>query len=190
MDAIQSLSRPVMTRICPKCHYARKATDDCPEWQCPSCQVAYNKAADIVGMQTIAARRDAAERETGAGAMKWVVLAIIVCAAAVFGSALMKASKRSGDAPGQIIGEAQAGQPEVVMYSTSWCGYCRAARNFFQANGIQYVELDIEKSSEANAMHKKLGGRGVPLITVGDDRVNGYNQRHLEELLKPWMTRS
>jgi glutaredoxin-like YruB-family protein len=178
-----------MTRICPKCHYARKPTDDCPEWQCPSCQIAYNKAADVGGMQMIPARREAAQ-EAGAGAMKWVVLALIVCAAVVFGSALMKTSKRSGQPSGQIIGEAQAGQPEVVMYSTSWCGYCRAARNFFQANGIQYVELDIEKSREANSTHKKLGGRGVPLITVGDDVVNGYNQARLQQLLEPWMTRS
>lgn len=31
--------------ICPKCQYKRAATDQCPEWQCPSCGVAYSKAA-------------------------------------------------------------------------------------------------------------------------------------------------
>ena len=29
--------------ICPKCHYERKPVDHCPDWQCPSCGVAYNK---------------------------------------------------------------------------------------------------------------------------------------------------
>jgi uncharacterized membrane protein YhaH (DUF805 family) len=30
--------------ICPKCQYERTAADQCPEWQCPSCGVAYSKA--------------------------------------------------------------------------------------------------------------------------------------------------
>jgi hypothetical protein len=30
---------------CPKCNYERKADDDAPSWQCPSCKVAYAKAA-------------------------------------------------------------------------------------------------------------------------------------------------
>jgi hypothetical protein len=28
---------------CPKCQYQRKTTDTCPDWQCPSCEIAYNK---------------------------------------------------------------------------------------------------------------------------------------------------
>lgn len=30
---------------CPKCSYERQPTDDVPYWQCPACQVAYNKVA-------------------------------------------------------------------------------------------------------------------------------------------------
>ncbi|ACD96265.1 hypothetical protein [Trichlorobacter lovleyi] len=30
---------------CPNCGYIRKPDDLCPEWQCPSCQMAYNKIA-------------------------------------------------------------------------------------------------------------------------------------------------
>ena len=32
-----------MEVICPKCNYERKESDTNPEWQCPSCEVAYNK---------------------------------------------------------------------------------------------------------------------------------------------------
>ena len=31
--------------ICPKCQYKRTAADQAPDWQCPSCGVAYSKAA-------------------------------------------------------------------------------------------------------------------------------------------------
>jgi hypothetical protein len=32
-----------MSVACPKCNYVRTATDEAPEWQCPSCGVAYLK---------------------------------------------------------------------------------------------------------------------------------------------------
>lgn len=28
---------------CPKCNYERTTSDSCPEWQCPSCGIAYAK---------------------------------------------------------------------------------------------------------------------------------------------------
>ena len=34
-----------MSVKCPKCGYERRPTDSAPQWQCPSCQVAYVKAA-------------------------------------------------------------------------------------------------------------------------------------------------
>lgn len=34
---------------CPKCGYVRLATDVAPDWQCPSCQVAYIKAKASAG---------------------------------------------------------------------------------------------------------------------------------------------
>lgn len=34
-------------QICPKCDYERKPSDDCPDWQCPSCGVAYCKARKL-----------------------------------------------------------------------------------------------------------------------------------------------
>jgi len=37
-----SASDPVVT-VCPKCGYKRKAEEFAPDWQCPSCHVAYSK---------------------------------------------------------------------------------------------------------------------------------------------------
>ncbi|RYF28287.1 MAG: sel1 repeat family protein [Comamonadaceae bacterium] len=35
--------------VCPRCSYARQATDTAPAWQCPRCEVAYNKAQAAAG---------------------------------------------------------------------------------------------------------------------------------------------
>ena len=73
---------------------------------------------------------------------------------------------------------------DVVMYATDWCGYCRQAREFFARGGIRYTELDIEKSASAHAEYKGLGGRGVPLIVVGDQRMSGFSEARLTQMLK------
>jgi hypothetical protein len=45
---------------CPKCHYQRKATDvTFPDWQCPSCGVAYAKASGASLRSTIPSRERA-----------------------------------------------------------------------------------------------------------------------------------
>ena len=65
----------------------------------------------------------------------------------------------------------------VVMYSTSWCGYCKKAARHFRKNGIPFIEHDIEKSAKAAREYKKLNGRGVPLILIGDQRMSGFDAR-------------
>jgi glutaredoxin len=71
----------------------------------------------------------------------------------------------------------------VTMYSTSWCGYCAQARSYFARKGIAYQEHDVEKSAEANAQFKRLGGRGVPLILYGDQRMSGFSEGSFEALV-------
>jgi glutaredoxin len=75
----------------------------------------------------------------------------------------------------------------VVLYGASWCGYCAAARRLFEQNGIQYVEWDVEKTTEGREGHRKLGGGGVPVIVVGDEVIHGYNEGALRSMLAPWM---
>jgi len=81
---------------------------------------------------------------------------------------------------------AKAGGPpaEVKMYATSWCGYCKKAREFFATNGVRYTEFDIEKSPAARAEYDRLGARGVPVILVGTQRMNGYGEQRLAAMLK------
>lgn len=39
----QEASQRVVAKVCPKCNYERKITDEVPDWQCPACGVAYAK---------------------------------------------------------------------------------------------------------------------------------------------------
>jgi len=67
-------------------------------------------------------------------------------------------------------------EKRVVMYSTSWCGYCKKARSYFAKQGVRYVEYDIEKSTRAREEFDSLGGKGVPLILVGGTKMRGFSE--------------
>ncbi len=48
---------PAKGRVCPKCSYARTLTDTAPAWQCPRCEVAYDKAMPASVAKRAEARR-------------------------------------------------------------------------------------------------------------------------------------
>ena len=70
----------------------------------------------------------------------------------------------------------------VVMYSTSWCGFCKKAARHFRNKKIPFTEYDIEKSAKAAREYKKLKGRGVPVILIGDRRMNGFDAKTFDRI--------
>lgn len=76
------------------------------------------------------------------------------------------------------------GSDKVVLYSTTWCGYCAKTRTFFAENHIDYQDIDVEHSPEGQAAYQKLGGNGVPIVVINDDTViDGYAPDQLSEAL-------
>ena len=72
---------------------------------------------------------------------------------------------------------------DVVMYSTSWCPYCRKARRFFRQANIPYTEYDVEKSARAYEEYQRISGRGVPVIVIGDQVIQGFNKPAIKSAL-------
>lgn len=73
---------------------------------------------------------------------------------------------------------------KVTLYVTSWCPVCVRAEDYMKRNNIAYRKLDIEKNSSARSDYKKLGGRGVPLILVGNKTIKGFNSKLIAKYLK------
>lgn len=62
----------------------------------------------------------------------------------------------------------------VVMYMTSWCGFCARARRLLNEKGAQLTELDIDRDPALRAeMMQKSGRRTVPQIWIGDEHIGG-----------------
>ncbi len=78
----------------------------------------------------------------------------------------------------------------VLLYSASWCGYCKKAKRWMAERNVPFVERDVEKTPGAQAeLSKKLKdagiqGGGVPVLDWGGELIMGFNQARMEALLK------
>ena len=84
-------------------------------------------------------------------------------------------------------GQTQAAEvrhDNVILYATSWCGYCKKTRAFLAENNIQYTEYDIETTIRGRDGHEALGGGGVPVLDIKGNVVHGYNVRKMSSILK------
>lgn len=108
-------------RTCPKCSYVRRATDTAPAWQCPRCEVAYDK---VLASPALARRASArADRELRAkrsrrpaGPLPMVMLLIGVAAFGWWGYAQWRAAHPSA-AQRAAQAQAQARLAEVSAAS-------------------------------------------------------------------------
>ncbi|MFH1162215.1 MAG: glutaredoxin family protein [Candidatus Jorgensenbacteria bacterium] len=75
--------------------------------------------------------------------------------------------------------------PNVTIYSTPACVYCKMAKKFFDQHKVAYEERDVVTDMQAREeMIAKSGQLGVPVIVVGDAVVVGFDKGKLIELLK------
>lgn len=76
---------------------------------------------------------------------------------------------------GEASGQA-GGQAKVVIYTTTYCGYCNAAKMFFRSKGVAYEEIDLTGDDEGrDALRERTKRNTVPQIFVGDRHIGGYD---------------
>jgi alkyl hydroperoxide reductase subunit F len=72
---------------------------------------------------------------------------------------------------------------KVTVYSTQNCPYCRMTKAFLEKNGVPYESIDVGADAEAaRKMIEISGQRGVPVITVDDEVIVGFDSQRLNML--------
>ena len=71
---------------------------------------------------------------------------------------------------------------KVILYATSWCGYCGKVRELLSKNNIEFHEYDVEKSAEGREQFKRLGGKGVPVLLIKGEVLKGYDPSRILKL--------
>ena len=93
--------------------------------------------------------------------------------------------KKKGKSSGKPLGFlSNSGKHKVVIYTTSTCKYCKIAKEYFDKKNIRYTEQNISLSSSAMAEFQKIGGRGVPMIIINGNKIQGFNRNAIEHHLQ------
>jgi len=78
--------------------------------------------------------------------------------------------------PGERVSHAgPLSAPDVLMLGAAWCPACKAATRFFVKNNINYCEYDMEKNAIGAKLYQEVNGRGVPILFIGEHRIQGFN---------------
>ena len=63
----------------------------------------------------------------------------------------------------------------VQIYSAAWCRDCRAAKQFLEANGISYTEIDVDIDPAASAeVLRHAGKRAIPQLVIDGEWFQPY----------------
>ena len=73
----------------------------------------------------------------------------------------------------------------VKIYTTPTCPWCKKAKEFFNTNKVEFVEVDVTENQEGQKeMIDKSGQMGVPVIDVDGTIIVGFDIEKIKEALK------
>jgi glutaredoxin-like YruB-family protein len=81
-----------------------------------------------------------------------------------------------------------ANPSQIIIYSTTWCAFCKTEKQYLDKLGIPFVEKDIEQDKDAyeELMNKASEGgyQGVPVTDIAGTLVLGFDRRKIDALIK------
>ncbi len=63
----------------------------------------------------------------------------------------------------------------VQVYTTAWCRDCRAAKQFLDAHGVAYTEINVDTNPAVSAeVVRRVGKRAVPQLVIDGEWFQPY----------------
>ena len=83
----------------------------------------------------------------------------------------------------------------IVLYTTPFCGYCRAAKRLLTDKALDFEEIDVSSDHDKRAemIDRARGARTVPQIFIHRRHVGGYDELTMLEhagKLDDWLANS
>ncbi len=72
----------------------------------------------------------------------------------------------------------------VIIYTAVWCGFCHAAKDYFDKLAINFEERDVEKNPKfGQEAVEKSNQRGIPVIDIAGDIIIGFDRPKIDAIL-------
>ena len=72
----------------------------------------------------------------------------------------------------------------IIIYSSNTCAVCKAAKNYFKENNIEFEERNIDKDRSHIDFMVQNGYMSVPIIVIGDKKLVGFNKELINKELE------
>lgn len=73
----------------------------------------------------------------------------------------------------------------ITIYSTPTCAFCHAAKQYMQANNIDFTDIDVSQDVTAATKMVEISGQmGVPVIDIDGDITVGFYKPAFEAKLR------
>jgi len=75
--------------------------------------------------------------------------------------------------------------PRILLFTTPTCSWCRTAKNYFRQERIPFKEIDVTRDAYGlKEMIRVSGQQGVPVITINNRPIVGFDKAKIERILK------
>lgn len=71
----------------------------------------------------------------------------------------------------------------VVLYTMNQCPHCQTAKRYLDEQKIPYRLCNVQSPKGRNEF-ASLGMRGVPVLKIGDQVLNGFSIKEFKKLFK------
>lgn len=66
---------------------------------------------------------------------------------------------------------------KITVYTTAWCGYCRAAKHLLEREELSYEEISVDDDPNFRQRMFELAGQmTVPQIVVDGEPIGGFQE--------------
>lgn len=85
-------------------------------------------------------------------------------------------SKKFEESPSQVV-ESLIESNKIVVFSKTWCPYCRKAKHFLTDKGLEFAVLELDNRTDGTAIQQylaqKTGQTSVPNIWIDHKFIGG-----------------
>lgn len=103
--------------------------------------------------------------------LAWIILGWLVAIVAIAGWQYVQQQKQQ-----KLLAYYATLPPpkeKIIMYGTSWCGYCKRLKKKFDAYHVPFQEIDVEQDAAAERLFIEKGYQGMPVVYVGEQVIEG-----------------
>jgi len=74
--------------------------------------------------------------------------------------------------------------PQVTVYSATWCAFCHAAKDYLDKKGVAYTDKDVDSDrSIAEEAMRVSGQTGIPVLDINGQIIIGFDRPRIDAAL-------